>query len=81
VSTRRPRALKPNPRVVHQNEAEQMVKDLNQAIDNVLTLAELADEHPYTEIALETLVSLRNMRDVIRLEMGSALRESREAAQ
>lgn len=76
---KRLRAPKPNPLVVHQNEAEEMVKDLNQSIDNVLTLAELADEHPYIEIALETLVSLRHMRDVIRLEMGSVLADQQAA--
>lgn len=58
------------PRVVHMGECREMVSQLNEAIDNVLSLAELADEHPYNEIALETLLSLRQMRDLIRLEMG-----------
>jgi hypothetical protein len=65
-------------RVVRRYEAEDMVARLNVAIDNVLSLAERANEHPYNEIALETLFSLRHMRDAIRLEMGSAAAEASE---
>ena len=61
-------------RVVQMAEAEEMVERLNKAIDDVLTLGEFCqEESPYNLIALETMISLRHMRDVLRLEMGAAL--------
>lgn len=62
------------PRVVHQGEAEYVVNGLAQVLENLLDLAEIAEEHPYNEIVLESLLKVRQMRSTLQTELGNYAR-------
>lgn len=69
--------MKPQPRVLHRNEAQQMVTDLGTAINNLICLAaEMSDTDKVC--ALDTLILLRTKQSTLEGEIAWA---DREAAQ
>lgn len=60
--------MKPQARVLHRNEALQMVTDLGDCIENVINIADGAEDHTKI-LALDTLVLLQTKRQILQCEI------------
>lgn len=67
VRAKRGGADKLGPPLVPKGEAEDLVAGLSQVLENLLDLAEVAQEDPYDAIALESILRVRQMRGVVQV--------------